>query len=436
MTVASLTVLALVVCVPLLLVADALPFVGERGLMGALMLAVGFGLAIIVAARRPGETVRLRRALTPALPLALLPVVCIIVQLVPVPGLAHPIWASAASALGAPVHASITIDPGATVVALCTWLLALALVTSSAAATINRERAEWTLAALAVATAALAVVVVSHDLSGATFLGELQGQTRAAFDTVSALGVVTTLAYADLVFERYETRHRRGALSTIALIERLSLAVVALLACAFAVGFFRGGVMLVAAVSGAATFALVVVVRRMGGSLWLGGGLAAAGFVVLVMSLAALGGARDAPLAIRFAEVAHSRFDATQRLLADVTATGSGAGTAARVLSAYQDGAARGMPGAPTTAATLAIEFGPAAPWIALLMAAMVAALLIRGALGRGRDSFYSAAAAGSVVTLAIGAFHDASLLGLGPMVLACLVLGLGLAQRLGQHSR
>ncbi|MFL9828162.1 hypothetical protein [Rhodoplanes sp. SY1] len=428
--------MALVVCIPLLSVADGLPVVGERGAMGALMIAVGLGLAIVVASLRPGETAQLRRALAPVVPLVLVPVVWTIVQLVPVPGLAHPIWASAASALGASVYAPVTIDLGGTVVALCTWLLALALVLTSAAATIDRGRAEWTLATLAGGTAAMALVVVSHDLSGATFLGELQGRTRAAFDTAAALGVVTALAYADLVFERYETRHRRGAMSTVALVERLSLALVALFVCVFAIGFFRGGVMLVAALSGAATFALVVVVRRMGGIVWLGWGLAAAAAVVVVMSLAALGGVRDAPLAIRFAEVAPGRFDAAQRLIADATATGTGAGTTARVLSSYQEGAVSGLPGAPTTVAALAIELGTAAPWIALLMAAVIAGLLIRGALKRGRDSFYAAAAAGCVVTLAIGAFHDASLLGLGPMVLACLVLGLGLAQRLGQSSR
>jgi hypothetical protein len=59
-----------------------------------------------------------------------------------------------------------------------------------------------------------------------------------------------------------------------------------------------------------------------------------------------------------------------------------------------------------------------------------MAAVLAAGALSRGRDSFYSAAAAGCSVALLVEAFFDASLLGTAVAVPAAITLGLGLGQR------
>jgi hypothetical protein len=60
----------------------------------------------------------------------------------------------------------------------------------------------------------------------------------------------------------------------------------------------------------------------------------------------------------------------------------------------------------------------------------------LRGAVRRGRDSFYATGAAGCAITLAAEAFADASLLGTAILILAATVLGLGLAQSVGRTAQ
>ena len=55
--------------------------------------------------------------------------------------------------------------------------------------------------------------------------------------------------------------------------------------------------------------------------------------------------------------------------------------------------------------------------------------VLYRGALARGRDSFYPAAAAACTITILGQAFCDASLLQTSVTVIGVAVIGLGLAQ-------
>jgi hypothetical protein len=55
--------------------------------------------------------------------------------------------------------------------------------------------------------------------------------------------------------------------------------------------------------------------------------------------------------------------------------------------------------------------------------------LCLRGAISRGRDSFYATAAAGGAITLTVEAFIDASLLGTAVVIVATTLLGLGIAQ-------
>jgi hypothetical protein len=91
---------------------------------------------------------------------------------------------------------------------------------------------------------------------------------------------------------------------------------------------------------------------------------------------------------------------------------------------------------APTTASQVKIEMGRIAPWAAVLMTFAATGLLLRGALRRGRDSFYATAAAGAAVTLTVESFADASLLRTAAAILATTILGLGLAQSAGRSAQ
>ena len=83
----------------------------------------------------------------------------------------------------------------------------------------------------------------------------------------------------------------------------------------------------------------------------------------------------------------------------------------------------------PTTIAGLALELGRPAVMVILIAAFGTAVLLIRGALKRGRDSFFPALGAAAVLALVAEAFADASLFSTTTIAIDTAVLGLAIAQ-------
>ncbi len=124
-----------------------------HGLMiqGLIAGIVAVLLATTAYSLRPHETdfvisnVRLIAAL------AAVPAVWMIVQVLPLRSLAHPIWRSAETAAGSPIAGAISIDPGASIVALGRYLSLTALTFISGAVAVDRQRAEWILFALTAA---------------------------------------------------------------------------------------------------------------------------------------------------------------------------------------------------------------------------------------------------------------------------------------------
>jgi hypothetical protein len=118
----------------------------------------------------------------------------------------------------------------------------------------------------------------------------------------------------------------------------------------------------------------------------------------------------------------------TQRLLSDTPWLGVGAGAFTSILPLYQDlGSPIAQP--PSTMAKITIELGWPMMFFVLGAALWLATLLFRGALGRGRDAFYPAAAAAGTVLLLGQAFCDPSLLNACVAVFGDALIGLGLAQ-------
>jgi hypothetical protein len=60
---------------------------------------------------------------------------------------------------------------------------------------------------------------------------------------------------------------------------------------------------------------------------------------------------------------------------------------------------------------------------------------LVRGALSRGRDSFYAAGAAGCLVTAFCEAFCDTGFTDVTVQMIAAIVVGLGLSQTTGTRA-
>ena len=122
--------------------------------------------------------------------------------------------------------------------------------------------------------------------------------------------------------------------------------------------------------------------------------------------------------------------EVTQRILADASWTGVGAGTFAAILPIYRnvDELATGSI-APTAAAAIAVEMGRPIFWAILMGAVALTLTLVCGALRRQRDSFYPAAGASCVVTLTLLSFVDTASLSIPVTVIGAVAIGVAIAQ-------
>lgn len=107
---------------------------------------VAVALAITALTLRPSETQFLVSTIWPVAAAAAVPALWMLIQVLPLSVLAHPIWTSLETALGHPVIGSISIDPGASVIALGQYLSMAAIGLVSTAVAVDRQRAEWILA--------------------------------------------------------------------------------------------------------------------------------------------------------------------------------------------------------------------------------------------------------------------------------------------------
>jgi hypothetical protein len=402
-----------------------------RALIAALVAAIVVMIAIDV---RPGEGGHLARVFRPVAILATLPALWMIIQVVPLPisGLLHPIWVSAREALHNSTFGSISIDSGATLVALTRYLSVIGLVLGTAAVTIDRERAERTLSVTAMVAMLAALVLAVHGLGGLFFLGSLDGPAAAAaMEAVAALGILATSAAAIRAFERFETRHSTTRSSFISVPRSLFFWLGGLAICWAALVLFAHGPVIFAAACGFATMAWVLVVRRAGLGLWTRAALA----ILAIGAAASIAlnqpGQANYGLPLRFAaSPPPSLISLVQRLLAETPWAGSGAGTFAALVPIYRGGDEVVISSiAPTAAADFAIELGWPALFAFVLIMLFIAILLLHGALQRGRDSFYATAAAGGSVLVTIEAFCDPSLETIAGSSLAAVLLGLGIGQ-------
>jgi len=366
-------------------------------------------------------------------------VIWMAVQTVPLPvkSWAHPIWASAQMALDKPIAGSITIDRGATFVAICRYFSAIAILLVATVVTIDRARAEWVLFWLVGLTSFAAVVQIIHDLTGLKFVDAVTDATiRVSTTALSVLGVIVATAAAMRAVERYETRRARTNMPLQKFVIALSFALAAFSVCALCLAFFTQAPIIFAASTGWATLFILMVVRRLGLGPWTGAAIGAAVIGVAIFIAQRHAGLGD--LTLRYASHAQpSLISMTQRIIEDTGWAGTGAGTFASLSPIYQvsDTALAGMQ-APTTAAQIAIELGRPVLWLVLIMTIIILFLFFRGALQRGRDAFYPAAGAGCTVALTLESFCDASLLSSTVIICAVATLGLGLAQSISRTSQ
>jgi hypothetical protein len=431
MRIAYLLLLGLICVSPVLLFVD-----GPR--VQALIVAyAAVTVGTVGVFIRPGEAGHLAKVIRPAAIISTILVLFLLIQLIPLPikNWVHPIWSDAETTLGSPIVGSISIDPGATLVAICRYFAAAAILFVAAAVTIDRVRAQRVLFWLVGASVVCAVLQILHGVGIFPFI---DGATDSGFSTsttgLSSLGLIMAAAAVVLAIERrYETLHRKSDRPFADLIG-MSPSLVACGICGLSLVIFARAPIGISAATGLATFIILMILRRLGFGVWTGNTIAAVtiGITVIIAIVASESHAASDDAVLRYAwHSPSSLIPMTQRIIGDTGWAGSGAGTFELLLPIY--GGASGGASAPSAAAKITIELGRPVLWAIFITAIVTLFLLLEGSLQRGRDSFYPAAGAGCVVILSLEAFCDASLFSTTLLICAMVALGLAFSQRVSR---
>ena len=244
------------------------------------------------------------------------------------------------------------------------------------------------------------------------------------------VGLLINLAAAVRIIERYDARQDETRQTYRGAAVKFLVCAAAAASCLLALSSVATLNVGIVAAFGVATFASIQLIRRIEFSPWLAGVFCATAVVAAAMIVAwRYDGTRPASMALQFATTTSA--DAlipVQRMISDASWAGNGGGTFAALLPIYRD-AGLSISKAPTTAAAITIEWGGPALVVVIAMAIALTIVLLLGALARGRDSFFPAAAAACTVMLLGEAFCDASLLQSAVALTGEIVIGLGLAQ-------
>lgn len=353
---------------------------------------------------------------------------CIAAQLAPLwLSWAHPIWASAQDALGGLPFGPITADVGLTLNALFLALAALSLVGVTIVVVRDRGRAELVLFVLSGIAAVCALALDLHWLSPEI----LAAAPSDLATTFAGLGTMLNLAVMQLAAERAETRH-----SVVRSIAIGLCGLVGALASALAIFGLSSTNSAIAAAFGLVLILLILVIRRLDLSPLAAGALSLAALIGATIVLTFLFEKSSGPILLRLVpDMGAETRAALERMLADTRWFGAGAGTFSAVGRIYQSDAGAALL-APSAATAIFADMG----WIGLSAAVVVSVIalmrLFFGALQRGRDSFFPAAAAACLLFALIQSFAGPGLL--RPAAILCLsvIVGLGLSQSVSQSSR
>jgi hypothetical protein len=426
-SVAYIGLLTLVAAIPVLLFFDNL-IVG-----GAIQLYAAIGMTIIAVGVRPGEARHLFKLIRVPAALGVIPLIWMLIQLLPltlpIGGLSRSIWESAADALNTPLLASISIDPGLTLIALCRFASMIGIAFVAAAVSIKRHQAEKLLLVLACAAAVISLIPVASQVGGFN----LPSGARATIITAGIIGIILFAANAIMVVERYEIRpHHYGFLSQLLI--PISIRIAGLLVCSLPLVAGDTNYAIFAAACGLATVVIIDFVRRIG--FGPGAGLAMA--CVAIVAVAAIIWTKGPPgagdISLRYMTGAKADVvSLDSRIIDEVGLGGSGAGTFRAISKLYgmQDPSDVLRP--PTFAAQIAIELGRPALWIIVGLACVLIIMSARGAFNRGRDFFYPLAGAGVSVAMVLSSFNDASLTNPAMSLLVAVAFGLGFAQSINR---
>jgi hypothetical protein len=399
--------------------------------------AIAAALLLLLTIGAPQEdlktTVRLLRPIGLSV---LFPLAWMVLQIAPLNLLANPIWPTASVALNEPLMGHVSIDPGATIRSLFAYLTTASLMVVTMVFTRDRERADTALFVTCAVTTFMSVEMLLGQFQPLSGIAPTPGSSAAStYVAISALGAVVNVAAAVRVIERRLSRREDpNSLSTILL---LGLGLAAAASCLSAIMIAgRTNILIVAAFG-------IAVILLVGSSRLIALGPAASGVLFAILALAAAGivvaRSADNPAVITILRLATSAsadsLSVTQRALSDVKWAGSGVGTFDTLVPIFRNFDDRAVIEPASTIAKIAIEWGRAASIVLVLIAVQLFVVMFAGALRRGRDWFFPAAASGCIAVLFCEAFCDSSLIHPSSQILAAVILGLGFSQTIGRTS-
>lgn len=397
---------------------------------GVLLAIAAVAIALIVLTLPASEFRRLETLWKPIAPLALVPCIWMLVQVVPVPGpLAHPAWMSASVALGKPLAGAISLDIGETLLGFGRYSLTLAVAIVATAVALDRQRARAILYFMTAAAALIAAGLIGLDLGFSRFTDLGLSAQRPQMLTVAVIGLVLSCT---TMLRAYESRRslratsgKSDASTTIA----TAASIAAMVICLSAIGIDADAALLLAAACGVLTLMALVLIRRSRLGPWGQSGIAAAAAMGLIGFFAAGPANRTVDLTLALSSQPQASIATAERVLSDAKWTGTGAGTFAAVLPIYRDVADATLDAAPTAAAAIVVEMGRPFLWLLVVLALIAALSLLKRALTSGREYLYAGTGAACIAAALVSSFANAGILGLGASLLTSAACGLALAQ-------
>lgn len=425
--------------IALLVATPAAPFISYIFIQNTLYLLAAIMLASVATAASPADitaAATLRRFAWAAL----FPIVWMIIQIVPLPiaSLTSPIWPTAAVALNDPFLASrISIDPGSTLRSLTWYLAVLSLIISTILIARDRKRAEILLLTLTGAATFIALESLAGQIEFlATAVPDTGRSNSHSFAVAAVIAALGNSAMIAMAMERHSNRARAVLPLSTPLLLRIALGITGIVVSLASFAAFGQGVLFGLTGLGFATMLFVATARRLGFRPWPSSILAAV--LIAMAAVATLSLARSNPFVDLLGFVGsddQASLAVARRAMSDSSWTGSGVGAFAQVARIYQDYGAGSALAAPSTAVLVAIEWGRVAVPILAGFTLQLFLFALRGAVGRGRDSFFASATAAIVVVVLCDSFVDVSMLNPTAQIMLAAVIGLGLAQSTGRTN-
>jgi hypothetical protein len=395
--------------------------------------------AVIIAMTARGPEAELASAvqlLKPFIPVFLLPVVWMALQIFPVPtsSLANPIWPATSIALNQPsLPGRISVDPGATLQSLFRYLVDVSLVVSTVIIAKDRHRAETILFVLCAVTTFMSVEVLLGRLD--LFAGMIQtGAATSPFPAAAAFAILANGALVARAIERHRRERDIHNPASPQLWVGVLCGLFGIAVAVAAMATLERGTLLAVTGWGVTVLVFIAGVRRLKFRSWPS--------AILFSGLAAMAGVMAVPHSqsgglglFGFVGLTPEEVAPAKHLLSDAPVLGNGVGTFGLTSIAYQEFGAGALAVPPSTAVLVAIESGQLAIVILASFAARLFLVTFRGAVRRGRDFFFAAAAAAGVLVVFCESFVDSSLSNPTIQTVVAVMVGLGLAQSVGRTS-